>query len=142
MNNENDLSGARQNLYGTIKGCVQILRNQYGNDDILALCCIKVNLYDANNQWVAEENTDESGNFAFIGVPRKQYTVIFPELIKYRNQSFLPQGSQFQHEFKIVLSDEQMVVDKVNIHYILPQVGVMQGYNLSTDSQPALSVNV
>ena len=141
MKNINDMSDASRNLYGTIKGSVQIQRNKYGNDDVLTLCCIKVNLFDADKQWVAEETTDDNGKFAFIGIPLKEYTVVFPELINYQNQSFLPQGSRFQNEFKIALSYEQMRVDKVNIHYTLPQISVIQGLPSNTDDQPVLGVN-
>src|ERR1041385_2888837 len=77
---------------GSIKGTIQIHRKQYGDDDVLSLGCIKVILLDADDgQWADEEYTDDNGNFTFLGLALKAYTVVFPESIDYRNQKFLPE---------------------------------------------------
>ena len=127
--------------YGTIKGTIQIHRNQYGDDDVLTLCCIKVTLLDTDNQWVAEEYTDDKGDFAFLGYPLKAYTIVFPELIDYRKQKFLPQGSGFTYKFPVTLSPERTRVDGVDIHYCLAQTGSVQGYTLGMDAQPILGAS-
>ena len=126
---------------GTIKGTIQIHRNQYGDDDVLTLCCLKVALLDADNQWVAEEYTDDNGDFAFLGSALQAYTVVFPESIDYRKQKFLPEGNGFQYKFPVTLSPEQTRVNGVDIHYGLPQTGSVQGYTLGMDTQPILGVN-
>ena len=126
---------------GSIKGAIQIHRNQYGDDDVLSLCCIKVTLFDANGQWVDEEYTDDNGNFAFLGSPLKAYTVVFPESITYRKQKFLPDGSEFKHQFPVTLSAEQRQVIGVDMNYGLPQTGLIEGHPVSADTQPILVVN-
>ena len=126
---------------GSIKGTIQIHRKQYGDDDVLSLCCIKVILLDANGQWVDEEYTDDNGNFAFLGSPLKAYTVVFPESITYRKQKFLPEGSEFKHQFPVTLSAEQRRVIGVDMHYGLPQTGLMEGHPVNADTQPILVVN-
>ena len=127
--------------YGSIKGTIQIHRNQYGDDDVLTLCCLKVTLLDADNHWVAEEYTDYNGEFAFLGFALKTYTVVFPESIDYRKQKFLPEGSGFKYQFPVTLSAEQTRVNDVDIHYGLPQTGLIQGYTPNADTQPILGFN-
>jgi hypothetical protein len=128
--------------YGSIKGTIQIHRKQYGDEDVLSLGCIKVVLLDADDgQWVDEEYTDDSGNFAFLGLALKAYMVVFPELIDYRKQKFLPEGSGFRHKFPARPSREQRLVDGVDIHYGLAKSGSTEGNLVSGDTQPILAVN-
>jgi hypothetical protein len=141
MENNGRLNQSDRPTYGTIKGNIQIFRNQYGEDDVLTLCCIKVTLLDANNQWVAEEYTDDNGDFAFLGFPLRAYTVIFPESIDYRKQKFVSESSGFRHQFKVELSPEKTVVDDVDIRYSLSQTGLIEGYPLGADAQSMLGIN-
>jgi len=133
METDRVLTQVRTPFYGTIKGSIQIHRNKYGSDDVLTLCCIKVTLLDADNQWVAEECTDDNGDFTFLGFALKTYTVVFPESITYQKQNFLPDGG-FQHHFKIELSPEKTIVDGITMHYGLLQTGSVQGYTLGSDA--------
>ena len=124
METTQELSYDSTPTYGAIKGVIQIHRNQYSDDDVLSLSSIRVTLLDADGQWVDEEYTDDNGRFAFLGSPLKAYTVVFPESITYRQQKFLPKGSNFNHQLPVTLSAEQRRVTGVDIHYGLPQVGL------------------
>ena len=127
---------------GSIKGTIQIHRKQYGDDDVLSLGCIKVILLDADDgQWADEEYTDDNGNFAFLGLALKAYTVVFPESIDYRNQKFLPEGSGFRHKFPARPSREQRLVDRIDLHYGLAKTGSIETDPVSGDTQPILVVN-
>lgn len=123
---------------GTIKGVIQLLRNKYGSDDILTLCCLKVTLLDADNHWVAEETTDDDGNFTFTGVGLQDYTLIFPEAVDYQGQKFLPTGSTFQHKFSVAPSAQQPLVKGIDVHYVLPVMGSLESYSPSTNSQSVM----
>jgi len=132
MKTEKQQSQSNQPTFGTIKGNIQIQRNLYGSDDVLSLCCLKVTLLDANNQWVAEECTDDNGDFAFLGTPMGSYTVIFPDSIVYQKQKFLPQNKAFHYEFPVDLTSEKPLVANLHVHYSLPKSGVIQGYPMES----------
>src|ERR1043165_4073574 len=117
MEIDREQTQVRTPFYGTIKGSIQIHRNKYGTDDVLSLCCIKVTLLDADNQWVGEECTDDNGDFAFLGFALKAYTVVFPESVIYQKQNFLPDNGGFQPHIKIELSPEKTMVDGITMHY-------------------------
>jgi hypothetical protein len=131
----NGQNQTHQPFCGTIKGAIQLLRNKYGNDDVLTFCCIKVTLLDANNQWVAEEATDDSGNFTFTGVGLQAYTLVFPETIDYQGQKFLPASSEFQHKFTVTLSTQEPLVKSVDIRYVLPVTGSLESYEPIVDAR-------
>ena len=132
METEKQQIQSNKATYGTIKGSIQIQRNMYGNDDVLTLCCIKVTLMDADNQWVAEESTNDDGDFAFLGTPLGVYTIVFPDSIDYQNQKFLPQSTAFHYQFPVELTWWKPLVDDIHVHYNLPKTGVIQGYPMDS----------
>jgi hypothetical protein len=138
METETRQSQPNKPIYGTIKGSIQIQRNLYGSDDVLAFCCLKVALLDADNQWVAEESTNDDGDFAFLGIALGTYTIVFPDAIVYQKQKFLPQNSAFHYEFPVELTPEKPLADNLHVHYGLPKNGVIQGYPVGS----AVDVNV
>jgi len=141
MKSNGRLNQSDRPAYGTIKGNIQIFRNKYGNDDVLSFCCIKVNLWDSDDQWVTEECTDDNGDFAFVGLALKAYTVVFPESIDYQKQKFVSESSGFRHQFKVELSPEKTLVDNVDIRYSLSQTGLIEGYPTGADAQSMLGIN-
>ncbi len=135
MESEKQFSYSNGPIYGTIKGSIQIQRNEYGDDDVLALHGLKVTLLDADNQWVNEDYTDDNGEFAFLGTNLKSYTIVFPEAIDYRNQRFLPESSEVQYQFPVDLTPEKPRVNNLHMRYGLRQTGMIEGYMMNTEAQ-------